>query len=628
MALALLFIGSIVIGPLLAYLDISLGLTGKDVRDTDAYYAAEAGVDAVIADIIEGYNLFSDDYPPADSLVEGDAGYYSLKESVRGYPVDIAITTPENPMNIEMKTWDYVGVENPCNDNCAFDCDVDNWDQSPTGYNLNAKYEASDQDYIDISTSNDARWRTLNPGYGDEVFLWLDQTIAQEGQQITNIDLVFEGNSAGITATFRIWAYNDAASTWESVGSDMSIPGDSDSTMTRSITTDCDDYISANGMLTWGVSSSYTYHWMEVDYVKLVVTYGPPDLFLDPGVIFNMQDISPGEERSWSFEFDLPTGIGGLAVDINWVLFPNPPSGSCDWELSLKKDGILVDPPGEVSGTGSHAVLEASDLGGGSYTANFWVKNNDLSRYLYSMPFSSSHAGNSGYTWLRISPGYQEYIITALSKDSDGTENTKITCYIIQSPGASGWWKKQAIEIISWRIDEYDGGEPIPTPTLTPTLTPTPTPTPTPHEEIAFSDDFESDLSQWDDNGTTQWTIQSGHVHDGSYSAECDNYANGYLTSDNIDLSDAIAADLDFWFNKQYLNNNEFELYFYDGSSYNFIASLDAQGSDSTWLNWDNVPIDLGTYGISNFRIRFYGLSNSGLDYATVDELVLTKTVP
>jgi hypothetical protein len=40
------------------------------------------------------------------------------------------------------------------------------------------------------------------------------------------------------------------------------------------------------------------------------------------------------------------------------------------------------------------------------------------------------------------------------------------------------------------------------------------------------------------------------------------------------------------------------------------------------------VPINLGTYGISNFRISFYGLSNSGMDYATVDELVLTKTVP
>ncbi len=100
------------------------------------------------------------------------------------------------------------------------------------------------------------------------------------------------------------------------------------------------------------------------------------------------------------------------------------------------------------------------------------------------------------------------------------------------------------------------------------------------------------------------------------------------MTSDDIDLSNAIAADLDFWFNKQYLNNNEFELYFYDGSSYNFIASLDAQGGDSTWLHWNNVPIDLGTYGISNFRIRFYGYSNSGMDYATVDELVLTKTVP
>ena len=143
----------------------------------------------------------------------------------------------------------------------------------------------------------------------------------------------------------------------------------------------------------------------------------------------------------------------------------------------------------------------------------------------------------------------------------------------------------------------------------------------------AFSDDFESDFSKWDDNGITPWTIQIEHVHSGSSSAEIDNNNSGYLTSDDIDLSDATAADLDFWFHKRYLNNDEFELYFWDGGSYNLIASLDAQGSDNTWLHWNQVSIDLGTYGISNFRIRFYGESTSDQDWATVDELVLTKTV-
>jgi len=164
MALALLFIGGIVIGPMLAYLDISLGLTGKDVRDTDAYYAAEAGVDAVMADLLKGYNLFDVNYPPAESLVESTAGDHSLKESVRGYPVDIAITTPQNPMHIEIRTWDYVGVENPCTDHCAYDCDVDNWDQSPTGWNLNDKDEASDQEYIAISTSKRCKVEHARPG--------------------------------------------------------------------------------------------------------------------------------------------------------------------------------------------------------------------------------------------------------------------------------------------------------------------------------------------------------------------------------------------------------------------------------------------------------------------------------
>jgi len=249
--------------------------------------------------------------------------------------------------------------------------------------------------------------------------------------------------------------------------------------------------------------------------------------------------------------------------------------------------------------------------------------------YLYSMPFSSSRAGYSGYTWLRISPGYQEYIITALSKNGDGTGNTKITCYVIQSPGAAGWWKQQAIEIISWRIDEYDGDEPIPTPTLTPTPTPTltPTPTPTPHQEIAFSDDFEGDLSKWNDNGATAWDIVDNRYHDGSHSVRANSNSNeGYLTSDNIDLSDAIAADLDFWFNKDDTELEDITLYFYDGSSYNLITELDGLGGDDTWLNYSDT-IDLGTYGISNFRIRFDATLADG-ERVWIDQLVLTKTVP
>jgi len=452
MVLAVLVIGSVVVGSLLAFLDIGLRVTLRAEENLNAYYAAEAGVDAVIADLFQGENPSSDGYPPDESLLQDDgSGNYSLEGSVHGYTVNITIAPPANPIKTLIGTYDYVGVENPCTDHCAFDCDVDYWDRAPTGWNLNYKDEASDQEYTDISTSNDVRWATRDPGGNDEVFLWLDQTIDEDGASITIIDLVFEGYSNGGTATFRIWAYNDAASTWESLGSDMSIPGGSDSTMTRSITSDFDDYISADGVLTWGVSSDATRDRMQVDYIKLEITCAPPDLYLDPGLVFWMQDIPPGGTASCSFDFDLLTG---MSVEINWVLFPDAPAGVSTWELSIEKDGDLIDPPGEVTDTGSPAVLEALDLDVGNYKANFWVQNNHASKSLYTVPFISSRAGSSDYTWLKLYPGYQEYVITSTAKDDDGTEIIKITCYAIRLPGPSGWWLKQTVEIIAWQIEK------------------------------------------------------------------------------------------------------------------------------------------------------------------------------
>ena len=144
--------------------------------------------------------------------------------------------------------------------------------------------------------------------------------------------------------------------------------------------------------------------------------------------------------------------------------------------------------------------------------------------------------------------------------------------------------------------------------------------------ETAFSDDFESGLSKWDDNGATAWDIVSDMYFNGSYSVRATNNNAGYLTSDDIDLSDATAADLDFWFNKDDTEPFDITLYFYDGSSYNLITELDGLGVDDTWLNY-SAPINLGTYGISNFRIRFDATLGGG-ENVWIDELVLTKTVP
>ena len=170
-------------------------------------------------------------------------------------------------------TYNYVGVTQSTNDHYAYECDVDSWSSTPTGSNLNSKNEALDGDYANIATSNNGRWSTIDPGWGDEAFLWLDMEIDEDPSIITNIDLTFEGYSDGGSATFRMWVYDDTAGTWGALGSDQSMPSGSDGTMTRSITSNFDDYISGTGMLTWGMSSDDASERMRIDYVNAEITY-------------------------------------------------------------------------------------------------------------------------------------------------------------------------------------------------------------------------------------------------------------------------------------------------------------------------------------------------------------------
>ncbi|MDY6834349.1 MAG: DUF2341 domain-containing protein, partial [Chloroflexota bacterium] len=140
-----------------------------------------------------------------------------------------------------------------------------------------------------------------------------------------------------------------------------------------------------------------------------------------------------------------------------------------------------------------------------------------------------------------------------------------------------------------------------------------------------LSDDFETDLTKWDGNGTTSWALATDQYHDGSQSVKASDGNEGNLTSDDIDLSDAKTATLDFWFRKDTIDSTDFTLYFYNGSTYDLIDELDDNGADTTWLHYDTVSIDLNTYDISDFRVRFDATLDAG-ELVWVDQLTVAKT--
>ena len=171
--------------------------------------------------------------------------------------------------------YDYVGVTVAGGPHDAFECDVDDWTSAPVGGNLNSKTEANQGDYDDIESSDDSRWNTIDPGYNDEVFVWLDMAIDEPESSITNISVHFEGQPTTTDGPwqFQMWIYNDTSGLWEKLGTTKQWGNGVDNTLTRYQNSNCADYISAGGMLTWGFSCEDTTDDIAIDYVKAEIEY-------------------------------------------------------------------------------------------------------------------------------------------------------------------------------------------------------------------------------------------------------------------------------------------------------------------------------------------------------------------
>jgi hypothetical protein len=141
-----------------------------------------------------------------------------------------------------------------------------------------------------------------------------------------------------------------------------------------------------------------------------------------------------------------------------------------------------------------------------------------------------------------------------------------------------------------------------------------------------LDDGFEG--SPWDNNWddiSSDWNDDNSQVHGGSTSAWASDGYEGYFTSDNLDASDASAIYVDFWFRKHNTESNDFTLYYYDGSDYNYIDELDNNGGDYTWLHYTDTITD-SQYFVSNFRIRFDATLDSS-ENVWVDDVVITKEI-
>lgn len=168
------------------------------------------------------------------------------------------------------RVYNFVGVNRATNNHFVYYCDEDDNLPPPA---LDERAEATDKQYPQIKSSDNLRWQSPNPGKGDYPFMKFDMNVKENPAHVSQIDLAFEGFAIRFaSSTFKIWVYNCNSSSWNQLGASQELKWGVDGTMARSITSNCNKYISEGGMLTWGVFVDETNIAVATDYVEAKVT--------------------------------------------------------------------------------------------------------------------------------------------------------------------------------------------------------------------------------------------------------------------------------------------------------------------------------------------------------------------
>ena len=198
----------------------------------------------------------------------------------------IALVTLGAAARATVFTYDFAS----CNtgvDCLAYEDDVDQFTFGGAAGNRNSHTQANGGDYANLGTSNNGRWATIDPGFGDEILLWMEMTIGQNIANISQIDFTFEGYLNGANANFYTYALQDGQAwqndaSWDAIGAVQFINTGADTTYTRTLTSNFATYINAGtGLITWGVYEDVNSQQMLIDYVKIDVHVPDATSFTD-----------------------------------------------------------------------------------------------------------------------------------------------------------------------------------------------------------------------------------------------------------------------------------------------------------------------------------------------------------
>ncbi|HVQ01414.1 MAG TPA: type IV pilin [Candidatus Thermoplasmatota archaeon] len=132
---------------------------------------------------------------------------------------------------------------------------------------------------------------------------------------------------------------------------------------------------------------------------------------------------------------------------------------------------------------------------------------------------------------------------------------------------------------------------------------------------VYWSSGYSGTYQGWDG-----WVIGDDLCHTGSYSAKSTSSRYGDFTCNNINTAGVGSVTVDFWYRLHGTTSTSFKLLFYDGSTYDSIASLGG-GTKDVWLHYTKTTTD-SQYYKSTFKIRF---TTTGTGSVWIDDVRVTK---
>jgi len=124
--------------------------------------------------------------------------------------------------------------------------------------------------------------------------------------------------------------------------------------------------------------------------------------------------------------------------------------------------------------------------------------------------------------------------------------------------------------------------------------------------------------------GWDGWVKGDDQHHSGNNSAKSNSSRPGYFTCNDLNTTGATSITVDFWYRLHSTTSNNTKLYFFDGSSYDSIASF-GSGTKDTWRHYTKTLSSSKTsdkqYFINNFKIRFDTTNGNGQVW--IDDVII-----